>query len=96
MSFVEVALGFFGLFLLISPFGRLEHLICETLESVVVSSLVLSLRVKNTYAIQEAFKFTRSRPILLIVSRSLHRFDETIHFALFLVAHRRARLVRVA
>jgi hypothetical protein len=47
MSFGEVALGFFGLFLLISQFGHLEHLICETLESVIVPSLVLSLGVEN-------------------------------------------------
>jgi hypothetical protein len=58
MSFGEVTLGLFGLFLLIGPFGRLEHLMCETLESVVASGLVLSLGVENTYAIQEAFKFT--------------------------------------
>jgi hypothetical protein len=36
MSFGEVALWFFGLFLLIGLFGRLENLICETLESFTV------------------------------------------------------------
>jgi hypothetical protein len=51
MSFREVAHGLFGLFLLIGPFGRLEHLIYETLESVAVSGLVLSLGVKNADAI---------------------------------------------
>jgi hypothetical protein len=43
MSLGEVALGLFGLFLLTGPFGRLEHLICETLELAVVSGFVLSL-----------------------------------------------------
>jgi hypothetical protein len=51
VSFREVTLGFFRLFLLIVPFGRLEHLIYETLESVVVPGLVLSLGVENTNAI---------------------------------------------
>jgi hypothetical protein len=51
MSFGEVVLGLFGLFLLIDPFGRLEHLICETLESVTVPGLMLSLGVENADAI---------------------------------------------
>jgi hypothetical protein len=46
VSFGKVTLGFFGLFLLIHPFAHLEHLICETLESVAVPGLVLSLGVK--------------------------------------------------
>jgi hypothetical protein len=46
MSFEEVALVLWGLFLLIVPFGRLEHLICKILESIAVSGLVLSLGVK--------------------------------------------------
>jgi hypothetical protein len=41
VSFGEVALMFFGFFLLIGPFGRLEYFICKTLESVAVSGLVL-------------------------------------------------------
>jgi hypothetical protein len=48
MHFGEVTLGFFKLFLLI---GRLEHLICETLESITVPGLVLSLGVGNADAI---------------------------------------------
>jgi hypothetical protein len=55
MSFREVALGFFGLFLLIGPFGRLEHLICKTFKftrlDLSVSGPVLSLWVKNVDAI---------------------------------------------
>jgi hypothetical protein len=43
VSFGEVALRFFRLFLLIIPLGRLEYFICETLESVTVLDLVLSL-----------------------------------------------------
>jgi hypothetical protein len=68
VSFREVTLRFFRLFLLIGPFGRLEHLIYETLESVVVSGLVLFLGVENTDAIHEAFIFTQPRPVLLIES----------------------------
>jgi hypothetical protein len=48
MRFGEVTLGFFKLFLLI---GCLEHLICETLESITVPGLVLSLGVGNADAI---------------------------------------------
>jgi hypothetical protein len=43
VSFREVALWIIGLLLLISLFGHLEHLICKTLESVVVPGLVLSV-----------------------------------------------------
>jgi hypothetical protein len=54
----EVTLGFFRLFFLIGPCGCLEHLICKTLESVTVLSLVHSLGVENADVVQEAFKFT--------------------------------------
>jgi hypothetical protein len=47
VSFGEVALRFFKLFLLIGPFGRLEYFICETLESIAVPGLVFSLGVEN-------------------------------------------------
>jgi hypothetical protein len=89
-------LGSLGFFLLITPLGHLEHHIYETLESVAVSGLVLSLGVKNADVIQEAFKFTRSGPVLLIVPWPFHRVDETIRFPLLVVALGRARLVRVA
>jgi hypothetical protein len=48
MSFGEVALLFFGLFLLISLFGLLEHLIYKILELIVVPGLVLSLGMEDT------------------------------------------------
>jgi hypothetical protein len=51
MSFVEVTIRLFGLLLLIGLFGHLEQIIHETLESVVVSGLVLSLRMENAYPI---------------------------------------------
>jgi hypothetical protein len=51
MSLGEVALGILRLLLLIGRLGRLENLICKTLESVTVSGLVLSLGVKNANAI---------------------------------------------
>jgi hypothetical protein len=66
VSFGEVALRFFGLFLLITPLGHLEYFIYKTLESVTVLSLVLSLGVKNADSIQEAFKLTRLRLVLLV------------------------------
>jgi hypothetical protein len=96
VSFRDVALRFFGLFLLIGPLGRLEHLICKTLEFVVVSGLVLSLGVENAGAIQEAFKFIMSRPVLLVASQPFHHVDGTIHFPLLIIALGRARLIHVA
>jgi hypothetical protein len=39
----EIAIGILKLLLMIGQFGRLENLICKTLESVAVSGLVLSL-----------------------------------------------------
>jgi hypothetical protein len=47
VSFGEVTLEFFELFLLIDLFGHLEHLICEILESIAVFGLVHSLGVEN-------------------------------------------------
>jgi hypothetical protein len=96
MSFGEVTLWFFGLFFLIGHFGRLEHLICETLESVTVSGLVLSLGVENVDVIHEALKFTQPRSVLLVASWLFHRVDETICFPLLIVTLGRARLVHVA
>jgi hypothetical protein len=96
MSFGEVTLCIFGLLLLISLFGRLEHLIFETLESVVVSNLVLSLWVDSADPIQEAFKFTRPRPILLVTTWPLHVVHGTIRFSLLVVALGRAWPIRVA
>jgi hypothetical protein len=86
MSFGEVVLWFFGLFFLINLFGRLEHLICETLESVAVLSLMLSLGVEDTDAIQEAFKFTRPWLVLLVASRPLHIVDRMIRLLLLVMA----------
>jgi hypothetical protein len=43
MSLREAALGILGLLLLIGRLGRLENLIYKTLESIVISGLVLSL-----------------------------------------------------
>jgi hypothetical protein len=75
VSFGEDALGFFGIFLLVNPFGRLEHLIYETLESVVVSGLVLFLGVENADVIQEAFKFTQPGLVLLVASWLFHHVN---------------------
>jgi hypothetical protein len=82
MSFEEVILWLFGLFLLIGLFGHLENLFCETLELIIVLGLVLS---QDTYAIQEAFKFTRCGPVLLIASRLLHIVDRMICLPLLIV-----------
>jgi hypothetical protein len=51
VNFGEVTLGFFGPFLLIDPFGHLEHLIYEILELVAISGLVLSQEVENANVI---------------------------------------------
>jgi hypothetical protein len=51
MSLREVALGILGLLLLIDCLSCLENLIYKTLESVIVSSLVLSLGLENADAI---------------------------------------------
>jgi hypothetical protein len=96
MSFGEVALRFFGLFLLIGPLDRPEYFICETLESVTVLGLVLSLWVKNAYAIQDAFKFIRLGPVLIVASWPFHHIDGIIRFPILVVALGRARLVRMA
>jgi hypothetical protein len=96
MSFGEVTLGFFRLFCLIGHSGRLEHLICETLESVAVLGLVLSVGVENTDVIQEAFKFTQYGSVPIVASWMFHLIDRTIRFPLLVVALGRARLVRVA
>jgi hypothetical protein len=84
--FGEVALRFFRLFLLSGPFGRLEYFIYETLESVTVLSLMLSLGVEDADVIQEAFKFTRPGPVLLVVSQPFHHIDGMICFPLLVVA----------
>jgi hypothetical protein len=86
MSFGEVALWFIALFLLIALFGHPENLIYETLESVIVPGLVLSLGVKNTDAIQEAFKFTWPGLVLLVASRLFHHVDRMILLTPLVVA----------
>jgi hypothetical protein len=86
VSFEEVALWFFGLFLLIDRFGRLEYFICETLESVIVLGLVVSLGMENADVIHEAFKFTRPGPVPLVASRSFHHVDGMTCFPLLIVA----------
>jgi hypothetical protein len=87
---------FFGLFILIGPFGHLEYFICETLESIAILGLVLSLGVKNADAIQEVFKFPRLGLVLLVASQPFHRIDGMIRFPLLVVALGRARLVCMA
>jgi hypothetical protein len=87
MSFGEETPGLFGLFLLIGPFGRLEHLVCKTLESVAVLGLVLSLGLEKADAILKAFKFTRPGLVLLVTSRPFHHIDGMIRFPLLVVAH---------
>jgi hypothetical protein len=67
-------------------FGHLENLICKTLESVIVSGLVLSLGVKNANAIHEAIEFARPGPVLLLMMRTFYRVDETTRFSLLVVA----------
>jgi hypothetical protein len=63
------------------------------LEKVAVPGLVLSLGVKNANVIQEAFKFTRPGPLLLMAPWPFHRIDRTGIFPLLLVALKRARMI---
>jgi hypothetical protein len=86
MSLGEVALGTHGLLLLIGRPSRLENLICKTLESVTVSGLSLSLRVKNANAIQEAFEFTRPGPVLHKIIKLFYRVDRMVWFSLLVLA----------
>jgi predicted benzoate:H+ symporter BenE len=82
----EVAPGTLKLLLLIDRLGRLENLICKTLELVTVSGLVLSLGVKNANAIQEAFEFTWPGLVLLMAMRPFNHVDRMICFSLLVVA----------
>jgi predicted benzoate:H+ symporter BenE len=82
----EVALGIHGLFLLIGRFGRLENLICKTLESVIVPGLVLPLGVENANAIQDAFKFARPGPVLLMMMRSFNHIDRMVQLSPLVVS----------
>jgi hypothetical protein len=84
----EVTLGILGLLLLIDWLGRLENLIGQTLESVIDSGLVLSLGVENANAIQEAFKFTKPGPVLLMTMSSFNCIDRTIQLSLLVMASR--------
>jgi hypothetical protein len=71
---------------LISPFGRLEYFIYETLESVTILGLMVSLGVEDVDAILEAFEFTRLGLVLLVASWTFHRIDGMICFPLLVVA----------
>jgi hypothetical protein len=86
VSFGDVTLNFFRLFILISTFDRLEYFICETLVSIAVSGLKLSLGVENADVIQEALKFPWLWLVLLVASWLLHHIDGTIRFPLLVMA----------
>jgi hypothetical protein len=94
VSFREITLWIIGLLLLIGLFGRLEHLIYETLDSVMVSGLVFSLGVENADPIQEAFKFAQPRPVLLVVTRLLYVVDGAILLPLLVMTLGGAGLIR--
>jgi hypothetical protein len=85
MSFREVALRFFRIFLLICPFGHHEYFICKTLESVTVPDLVISLGVEDADAIKEAFEFIWPGLVLLIASWPLYHVDGMISFPLLVM-----------
>jgi hypothetical protein len=70
---------------LTGPFGRLEYLICETLESLTVLRRVLSLGMEGADVIQDAFKFTRPEPILLMASWPLHHTGRMVRFPLLVI-----------
>jgi hypothetical protein len=82
----EVAHGILGFLLTIGWFGRLDNFIGETLESVAVLGLVLSLGVKKANVIQEAFEFTQPRPVLLMVMRPFNHVNRIVWLSLPVVA----------
>jgi hypothetical protein len=86
VSFEDIVLWIVRLLLLIGLFGHLEHLICETLESVAVPDLVLSLRMENADPIQDTFKLTRPGLILLVPTRPLYVVQGVSHFPLLVMA----------
>jgi hypothetical protein len=85
MSLGEVTLGILKLLILIGRLGRLENLICKTLESVAISGLVLSLGMKNANVIQEAFEFTWLGSVLLMMTRPLYRVDRMVWLSLLVM-----------
>jgi hypothetical protein len=56
-----------------------------------VLGLMLSLGVENADLIQEAFKFTRPRPILLVATRSLYNVHGAILFPVLVMTLGRSR-----
>jgi predicted benzoate:H+ symporter BenE len=82
----EVTLGILRLLLLIVQLGRLENLICKTLELVAISGLLLSLGVENANGIQEAFKFAWPWMVLFMMMRLFYCVDRTIRLSLLVVA----------
>jgi hypothetical protein len=96
MSYREITIWMSVFLLLIRLLGRLEHLICKTLESIAVLGFMLSLGVENAYLIQETFKFTWAVLTLLLAMRPLHIVHGMIHLLLLVVALGGARRIRVA
>jgi hypothetical protein len=82
----EIAIGILKLLLMIGQFGHLENLICKTLESVIVSGLVLSLGVENANVIQEAFEFAWPGSVLLMTARPFNCVDRMVRLSLLVVA----------
>jgi hypothetical protein len=72
VSLGEINFWIFRLLLLIGPFGRLEDFNCETLESVIVLGLMLSLGVENADLTQETVKLSRHGPIFFVTTRPLY------------------------
>jgi hypothetical protein len=66
--------------------GRLEHLIYETMKSVAIPGLVLSLGMENANVIQEAFKFTRPGPVLLVASWPLYVVHRALRLPFLVMA----------
>jgi hypothetical protein len=87
MSLGKVTLGVLGLLLLMDRVGCLENLICKTLESVIVSGLMLSLGVKNANVILEAIKFARLGLVLLMMTMLFYHIDRMVRFSLLVMAH---------
>jgi uncharacterized membrane protein len=96
MSFGEVTHGFFGLFLLISPFGRLEHLIYEILEWVTVPGLMLFPRGGKCKCDTGSLEIHPTWASILVASHLFHRVDGMIRFPILIMSLGQSRLIRVA
>jgi hypothetical protein len=87
VSFEEVTLRFCGLLVLFSLLGRFENLVCKTLQSITVTSLVFPLRVEDVDSVKEIFELTWPGPVLgSTAPRLLHIGHRAVRLPFLVVA----------